>query len=180
MSKPNEGAVNYFMQQLRFRMNLIEAGLQTEESGNKIAFLQGNCSGFRSLCAALVEAGYDDYKNVGVTDECIFAFDDKDHRWSITISNYSRLIHLEQTALDIEEVMSEAKKPLETRINKMKDRLFYQAEKGRELYFVKGWYCILSCFDDWCAKIHEAYSIAKKDHDNSLDFGDEDNPFNID
>ena len=180
MNKPNEGAVNAFMQQLRFRMNIIEAGLQTEESGNKIAYLQGNCAGFRSLIAALKEAGYDDYTNVGVTDHAIFAFDDKDHCWNITTGDYSLLMLWEQTALDIEEVMSEAKKPLESRINKMKDRLFYQAEKGRELYFVKGWYCILSCFDDWCEKIHEAYSIAQKDKKNSLDFGDEDDPFNID
>ena len=64
MSKPNEGAVNAFMQQLRFRMNIIENTLQTEESGNKIAFLQGNCAGFRSLIAALKEADYDDYTNV--------------------------------------------------------------------------------------------------------------------
>ena len=35
-NKPNEGAVNAFMQQLRFRMNQIEAQLQTEESGNKM------------------------------------------------------------------------------------------------------------------------------------------------
>ena len=181
MSKPNEGAVNAFMQQLRFRMNVIENTLQTEESGNKIAFLQGNCAGFRSLIAALKEAGYDDYTNVKASETFMFIFDEKDHSWSVATGKYSVLIDWNQTAYDIEEVLSEARKPLETRINKMKDRLFYQAEKGRELYFVKGWYCILSCFEDWCVKIHEAYDIAKKDHDNSLDFGDDDeNPFEID
>lgn len=181
MSKPNEDAVNTFMRQLRFRMNIIENTLQTEESGNKIAFLQGNCAGFRSLIAALKEAGYDDYTDVKRADVFMFNFDEKNHRWSVTTGKYSVLIDWNQTAYDIEEVLSEARKPIETRINKMKDRLFYQAEKGRELYFVKGWYCILSCFEDWCVKIHDAYAIAKKDHDNSLDFGEDDeNPFEID
>lgn len=178
MSKQkNDGAVNCFMQHLRFRMNQIEAQLQTEESGNKIAFLQGNCAGFRSLCAALVEAGYEDYKKVDPSENTIFAFDEKDHSWSVTTSKYEILIGWHNTAMDIEEVMSDAKKQLDERINKMKDRLFYQAEKGRELYYVKGWYCILSCFDDWCEKIHEAYRIAQKDKDESLDFDD---PFDID
>ena len=180
-NKPNEGAVNAFMQQLRFRMNQIEAQLQTEESGNKIAFLQGNCGGFRSLIAALKEAGYDDYTNVKASETLMFEYHEKDDKWVVKTGKYSVLIDWNQTAYDIEEVLSEARKPLETRVNKMKDRLFYEAEKGRDLHYVKGWYCILSCFDEWCAKIHDAYDIAKKDHDNSLDFGDEDDdPFNID
>lgn len=161
-------------------MNVIENSLQTEESGNKIAFLQGNCAGFRSLIAALKESGYDDYTNVKAAEQTIFAFDEKDHDWSVTTSKYEVLIYWHNTALDIEEVMSEAKKALQTRIDKMKDRLFYQAEKGRELYFVKGWYCIMSCFDDWCEKINDAYTLAQKTKKESLDFGDEDDPFNID
>lgn len=166
-----------FMQQLRFRMNIIENTLQTEESGNKIAFLQGECAGFRSLCTAIAEAGYVNYKDdKRAPENTIFSFDDKTRKWGVTSSKYSVLIDWETTALDVEEVMSEAKKPLESRINKMKDRLFYEAEKGRDLHFVKGWFCILSCFDDWCAKIHEAFSIAKKEKEHSLDFGDDEEP----
>lgn len=167
-------SLNRFMQELRFRMNIIENTLQTEESGNKIAFLQGECAGYRSLCASLAEAGFDDYRNnKEVPEKTIFAFDDKDHHWSITTGKFDVLVEWEQAALDVEEVMSEAKKQLQTRIDKMKDRLFYQAEKGRELYFTKGWYCILSCFDDWCAKIHIDYAIAEKEKKNSLDFDDD-------
>lgn len=176
-------SLKLFMKELRFKMNIVENTLQTEESGNKIAFLQGNCGGYRSLCAALVEAGYLDFKNnKEIPEKTIFAFDEKEHKWSVIVKDYSDLLEWESVALDIEEVIGEARKPLESRVNKMKDRLFYEAEKGRDLHYVKGWYCILSCFDDWCAKIHEAYAIAKKDHDNSLDFGDEDDedPFNID
>lgn len=63
----------------------------------------------------------------------------------------------------------------------MKDRLFYEAEKGRDLHFVKGWYCILSCFDDWCAEIHKAYEIAKKLKEQELPFEEEErrDPFDI-
>lgn len=169
----NEKSLEAFMQQLRFRMNIIENTLQTEESGNKIAFLQGNCAGFRSLCGALAEAGYPDYKNYKESAEkSLFEFSEKDHEWRITTGKFDELLYWQSVALDVEEVLSEARKPLENRINKMKDRLFYEAEKGRELYFTKGWYCILSCFEDWCVKIHESYAVAEKDKKQSLDFDD--------
>lgn len=162
-----------FMAALRFRMNQVESALQTEESGNKIAFLQGNCSGFRNLCGALNEAGYGDYSQIEASETTIFAFDEKDHTWSVTTSNYETLLDWNVVALDVEEVMEGAKKQLNDRINKRKDWLFYNSEKGRDLYWTKGWYLIMQTFDEWCAKIHEAYKIAKKEHDYSLNFDDE-------
>lgn len=175
-------SLEVFMKQLRFRMNIIENTLQTEESGNKIAFLQGECAGFRSLCTAISEAGYFNYKDEKHASEgTIFEFDEKAREWSVTTSDYGVLVEWNLKTLDIEEILSEAKKPLESRINKMKDRLFYEAEKGRDLHFVKGWYCILSCFDDWCAEIHKAYEIAKKLKEQELPFEEEErrDPFDI-
>lgn len=161
-----------FMEQLRFRMNIIENSLQTEESGNKIAFMQGNCAGFRSLCTALNEAGYGDYSNVEKSENTIFSFDEKDHSWSLYTGKYEILLEWNVYALDVEEVMEGARKQLQEKVDKKKDWLFYQSEKGRDLYWIKGWWCIMSCFDDWCVKIHEAYKIAKKEHDYSLNFDD--------
>lgn len=162
-----------FMGELRFHMNIIESRLQTEESGNKIAFMQGNCAGFRSLCTALNEAGYGDYSNVKKSEGTIFKFDEKANEWGVTTSKYNTLLDYNVKALDIEEVMEQASKQLEEKINKKKNWLFYESQKGRDLYWVKGWWCIMSCLDEWCAKIHDAYKIAKKEHDYSLGF-DED------
>ena len=163
-----------FMEQLRFRINIIENSLQTEESGNKIAFMQGNCAGFRALCAGLNEAGYGDFSDVKKSENTIFAFDEKENTWSVTTGKYETLLQWNGVALDVEEVMEDARKYLQERINKKKDWLFYESQKGRDLYWIKGWWCIMSCFDDWCAKIHEAYKIAKKDHDYSLNFDEDD------
>ena len=173
-------SLDAFMKQLRFRMNIIENTLQTEESGSKIAFLQGECAGFRSLCAAISEAGYYNYKDdKAISEGTIFNFDEKDHTWSITTSKFNELLEWENRSLDIEEIMNEAKRPLDDRIKKMKDRLFYDAEKGRDLHFVKGWYCILSCFNDWCAKIHDVFAIVKKEKKQELDFDEKHDPFDI-
>ena len=162
------------MEHLRFRMNIIENSLQTEESGNKIAFMQGNCAGFRALCAGLNEAGYGDFSDVKKSENTIFAFDEKNNTWSVTTGEYNTLLQWNCVALDVEEVMEGARKQLQEKINKKKDWLFYESQKGRDLYWIKGWWCIMSCFDDWCAKIHDAYKIAKKDHDYSLNFDEDD------
>lgn len=168
----NEGLIK-FMSALRFRMNQIENSLQTEESGNKIAFMQGNCSGFRNLCGALVDAGFGDYSTIKASEGTIFNFDEKENTWSIATSEYSVLLDWDLAAMDVEEVIEGARKQFDDRINKRKDWLFYNSKKGRDLYWTKGWWCIMSCFDDWCAKIHDAYKIAKKEHDYSLNFDDE-------
>ena len=167
-------SLKQFMEQLRFRMNIIENSLQTEERGNKIAFIQGNCAGFRALCAGLNEAGYGDFSDVKKSENTIFAFDEKENTWSVTTGKYETLLQWNGVALDVEEVMEDARKYLQERINKKKDWLFYESQKGRDLYWIKGWWCIMSCFDDWCAKIHDAYKIAKKNHDYSLNFDEDD------
>lgn len=164
-----------FMEQLRFRMNIVENSLQTEESGNKIAFMQGNCAGFRALCAGLCDAGCDDYSNVMRRCETpIFAFDEKNNSWSVTTGKYETLLEWNAVAFDVEEIMEGARKYLQERINKKKDWLFYESQKGRDLYWIKGWWCIMSAFEDWCVKIHDAYKIAKKEHDYSLNFDEDD------
>ena len=168
------------MVMLRTEMNRTEASLQTEESGTKIAFLQGKCAGYRSLCKILVESGYSDYTDARLTEELIFECN-KENEWYCKTGDYNVLSYWHLKAMDIEEIMSDIKKPFEKRVETMKDKLFYEAEKGRELYFVKGWYFILAIFDDWCAAINLAYEVAKKIKEHELDFGDneERDPFDI-
>lgn len=179
MIENNFDSLDTFMMMLRVEMNRTEASLQTEESGTKIAFLQGKCAGYRSLCKILVESGYSDYTESRLTTELIFECS-KDNIWFSKTSDYNLLSKLKVVAMDIEEIMSDIKKPFEKRVEKMKDKLFYEAEKGRDLHFVKGWYFTLAIFDDWCTAINSAYDVAKKIKDEELDFGDDErDPFDI-
>lgn len=180
MIKKNLEALETFMKCLRKEMNATEASLQVEESGNKIAFLQGKCAGYRSLCKILVESDYADYTEQKETMDGIVECD-KDNEWFCKTSDYRLLVDWHLTSMDVEEIMSEIKKPFEKRVNKMKDKLFYEAEKGRDLHFVKGWYFILAIFDDWCAAINSAYEVARQQKERELPFDDEEerDPFDI-
>lgn len=176
------GALDVFMKMLRKEMNLIEGKLQTEESGSKIAFLQGNCAGYRSLCNTLSENGCEDYSLNKETDDGILTYDTKHEEWAVTTSDYNILIHWHLTAMDIEEVMSASRDAFKKRVEQMKDKLFYHAEKGRDLHFVKGWWFIYSVFDEWCAKINAAYDAAQKRKKRELPFDDDEenrDPFDI-
>lgn len=176
----NLRALDVFMKVLRKEMNLIEGKLQVEESGNKIAFLQGNCAGYRSLCKILVESGYPDYTERKETYEGILELN-KDDEWYCKTNDFHVLTEWHVFSLDVEEIMSDIKKPFEKRVEKMKDKLFYEAEKGRDLHFVKGWFFILAIFDDWCTAIDSSYEIARQKKERELPFDDEEerDPFDI-
>lgn len=176
----NVGALETFMKVLRKEMNKTEASLQVEESGTKIAHLQGKCAGYRSLCKILVESGYVDYTEQKETADGIMELD-KENDWYINTSDYHVLLDWHLKAMDVEEIMSELKKPFEQRVEKMKNKLFYEAEKGRDLHFVKGWWFIFAIFDDWCAAINSAYEVARQQKERELPFDDEEehDPFDI-
>lgn len=180
MIEKNLEALDTFMKVLRKEMNKTEASLQVEESGTKIARLQGKCAGFRSLCKILVESDYMDYTINTETMDGILELD-KENDWFANTSDYSVLLDWHLKAMDVEEIMSEIKKPFEKRVATMKDKLFYEAEKGRDLHFVKGWYFILNIFDDWCAAINNAYEVARQHKERELPFDDEEerDPFDI-
>lgn len=166
------------MKVLRNEMNLTEASLQTEESGNKIAFLQGKCAGYRSLCNILAENGYTDYTKLTAFSEGIVKCNEENEWYTIT-TDFSVLLDWNLKTLVIEEIMSEIKESFDKRIQKMKDKLFYDAEKGRDLHFVKGWYFIMSVFKNWCRVIQNAYEMVKKEESQKLPFDDKKDPFDI-
>lgn len=180
MIEKNLKALDTFMKVLRKEMNKTEASLQVEESGSKIAYLQGKCAGFRSLCKILVEEGYKDYTVCTEMLDGIVELD-KENDWFANTSDYRLLLEWHLISMDIEEIMSDIKKPFEERVKKMKDKLFYEAEKGRDLHFVKGWYFILNIFNDWCAAINSAYEVARQQKERELPFDDEEerDPFDI-
>ena len=169
----NEG-LNKFMQIMRSDMNVIEATLQTEESGNKIASLQGECAGFKTLCACLANSGFPNYAESKESMQTLFKFDNDLEKWTCLTSNYATLLEWESYALDVEEALGEARSKMEKRLNDRKDWLFYIAKKGRDLYFSRGWYKRFSALEDWAVAIHDAYHTAKKIHDAELKFDGED------
>lgn len=162
-----------FMGVMKHHTSVIEARLQTEESGNKIAFMQGQCAGYRRFCTVVSE-------NAGVlipdseSIRGLIEWNDKERKWICTSKEYKNLLEWETYALDIEELLDSVKKQLNVEVEKMKDRLFYDSEKSRDLHWTKGWWCMVSAFSDWCVLIHEAYAVAKKDYDNSLKLDEED------
>lgn len=162
-----------FMGVMKHHTSVIEARLQTEESGNKIAFMQGQCAGYRRFRTVVSE-------NAGViipeseSIRGLIEWNDNERKWVCTAREYKNLLEWETYALDIEELLDSVKKPLNDQVEKMKSHLFYDCDKGRELHWVKGWWSMMSAFSDWCALIHEAYAIAKKDYDNSLKLDEED------
>lgn len=165
-------SLSTFMKCLKKEMKLVEAKLQIEENGSKIAFLQGECSGYNALCATLEDANYDSFKQENETMDHIFTCD-KENEWGVRTSDFSVLMRWHNFAMDVEEVIAEAKKPFEKRVNKKKDQLFYDAEKGRDLHFCKGWYFIMSILENWCVAINKAYDNAVKQRKKELPFEDD-------
>lgn len=170
----NKGeSLNKFMQIMRSDMNVIEATLQTEESGNKIASLQGECSGYRSLCKELESCGWPNYAERKETMQTLFKYDSEYEKWTCTTSNYATLLEWETYALDVEEALDEARGKMDKRLNDRKDWLFYRAKKGRDLYFSRGWYKRFIALGEWAVAIHDAFQAAKKIHDAELQFDEE-------
>lgn len=169
----NEG-LNKFMQIMRFDMNVIEATLQTEESGNKIASLQGECSGYRALCSVLAEGDFPNYSENKETMQTLFKYDNELEKWNCTTSNYATLLEWQTYALDVEEALDSVRAKMQKKLDQRKDWLFYVAKKGRDLYFSRGWYKRFSALEDWAVAIHDAYHTAKKIHDAELKFDEED------
>lgn len=116
-----------------------EAALAVEESAVKIANLQGYLAGVRKYKSMLQDAGYElDIKYMDTTERGLFYYD-SDKTCNLELSE------LRYAISDIEEVTDTAsweefKTSWQEAVDAMKDKLFYESEKGRDLHFCKGWY----------------------------------------
>lgn len=145
-----------------------EGELQIEESGQKIANLQGRIAGYRKFLDLLKKEDV----NTSVKGEIISIFpleyNSEFKRWVCRKVDYLDLMVWEKEAKDADLILTKISVRLSELVNSKKDWLFYHSTKSRDLHFIKGWYFSMSMLSDWCVVIHDEFYRAKKKHDEEL------------
>ena len=145
-----------------------EAVLQCEESGAKVANLQGFLAGVRNYKKVMHDNGYEfDIKYEGTTERGVSFFDDD--------GCVLELAELRVIKSDIDEftetqTFAHFKDKWQQAVDTKKDWLFYTSEKGRDLHFCKGWYEAMKTIDDIIERLGRELEAAEKDAANSLPF----------
>ena len=158
------------LQQLNYTAHEKEAVLQCEESGSKVANLQGFLAGVRAYKKALRDNGYTFDIKFDSTEERklpYFSYDGFEFGLS----------ELREVCSDIDEMTDSAdyknfQELLQKAVDIQKDWLFYTSEKGRDLHFAKGWYQAVSATGATMLRLHTALYEAEKKAAESLPFDD--------
>lgn len=148
------------IQQLNFEAGMKERLLQQEESGNKIANLQGFLSGVRAYKRAMRDSGYILDEEFDGTEKRLIPFLDDDI-CTIKLPKLREVVYAlneNTTSEDFEKF----KKAWDEAIDKQKNWLFYISEKGRDLHFVKGWYEAMKWVDETIEELQEALVLKDK------------------
>lgn len=160
------------IQQLNYTAHEKEAALQCEESGSKVANLQGFLAGVRAYKKALRNNGYTfDIKFDSTAERKLPYFSDDGCEIEIA--------ELRDVVSDIEEMTDSAafknfKDVWRKAVDSQKDWLFYNSEKGRDLHFAKGWYEAMTEIDKTIYRLQEALETAQKENAECLPFFDND------
>lgn len=158
------------IQQLNFEAGVKEKLLQREESGNKIANLQGFLSGVRAYKRAMKDSGY-------ILDE---EFDGTEKRLIPFLDNgvcTIELPELREVVYALNEITTSEdfetfKNVWDEAIDEQKNWLFYTSEKGRDLHFVKGWHEAMKWVDNTIEQLKAELELAEKAAAESLPFDD--------
>ena len=165
------------MEQFNAEIAKAEAKLQVTESGATIANIQGYCAGFRAFKDELNKAGYDTDFNTVTAERTPWESEDEEDEYASAKKwefPYFLSVHEQITALCESEGWKTLHESLEVRISDRKDFLFFKSDKGRDLYWCKGWYRALNQLDDWIEKLAEDFERAKREKEESLPFDDDD------
>lgn len=160
------------IQQLNFEAGMKEKLLQQEESGNKIANLQGFLSGVRAYKQAMRDSGYILDEEFDGTEKRLIPFLD-DGVCIIELPEL-RKVNLDIDEATISDEYDGFKVFWDNAIDKQKDWLFYISEKGRDLHFVKGWYEAMRWVDETIEQLKVELEFAEKAAAESLPFDDGD------
>lgn len=153
-------------------VNNAEALLQVEESGNKIARLQGICAGFRKLKSLLEEKNID--FEIFAPEQNIFERDENgNYIIGVDYYNEMKLKMLEVYKTQAEEMLADfAEKGLgqaiADEVDNAKDTLFFKSEKGRDLFFWRGWYQSLMSVIDYANCLIREYEVKKAEKESEL------------
>lgn len=162
------------MKRLIFYINhevkVLEAQLQTEESGTKIAIIQGKLAGYNSMISILNEIENTDFKSITQSEEIPCKYNDELKRWYCESSNFDLVLKLHLMFTDVFETLAEFNQLGQKKVDDKKDFLFYRAEKGRDLHFVKGWFFMFNILNDWNEAIQNQYEYLSKKNRENLPF----------
>ena len=153
-------------------VNNAEAMLQVEESGNKIARLQGICAGFRKLKSLLEEKNID--FEISAPEQNIFERDENgNYIIGVDYYNEMKLKMLEVYKTQAELMLADfAEKGLgqaiQEEVEDVKNRLFFESEKGRDLFFYRGYYQSLMSVIDYANCLIREYKEKKAEKESEL------------
>ena len=145
-----------------------ECILQCEESGSRVAYLQGYLRGVRAYKSTLRRSGYTfDAKYDGTQERSDPIFDDDRceldlDELRVLVSDIDRMAH----STDFQNF----KTVWQDAVDAQKDWLFYTSEKGRDLHFSKGWYQAMIETDTNITKLFNELELAEKEAAESLPF----------
>lgn len=162
-----------FIMQANALAEYWEGQLQTEESGTKIANLQGRLAGFRKFTKIMEEGGCNFTTLSEIQRDFPVRYDVKLGKWICSEKDYFKLKKWYEVTDKIEKLIFNLSSTLNKAVGDKKDWLFYQSTKSRDLHFVKGWYFSMTMFEDWCVAISDGYSTAKEIHEQELKFDGE-------
>ena len=167
--------LDFVISNLKAEVKTCEAKLKVEESGNKIAFLQGFCSGFKRLekilNSLIIEINVLDYP------ENMFYWDSEQKKYHLGEEklSYSDLVHLNALVYDfIDFYDDKIKKFIDEEIEECKNLLFFNSEKGRDIFFYHGVYQAIIAPIEYANAIIEAYNIETELRKDNLFNEDED------
>lgn len=140
----NEDLFKNLLLQANHAAHEAETKLQVEESGNKIADLQGFCAGIRNFKSVAKSAGFDipptifDTANRMTPWVQVAENQDGDTTCDLALS----LLRIFLTQLDLLAKTKEYEAlgaGIQAETNSKKNWLFNEAKSGRDLYWVRGW-----------------------------------------
>lgn len=158
---------------LNHEAKILEAKLQTEESGTKVAIIQGKLSGYRAMLEIIKNIAYTTTLYSDKTEEIPCKFDEKIQKWVCDCQDFDVVLKLKNILVNLEDDLKMFNKFAQEKIDKKKDWLFYQAEKGRDLHFVKGWWFMFNILNDWKEAIEKQHSFLLSGKTESLPFDDD-------
>lgn len=158
---------------INYEMRILEAQLQTEESGTKIARIQGKLAGYNSMISVLNEIEITDFKIIKESEKIPCKYNDEFQKWVCECSDFDTVFQLHLLFNDVEKTLKRFNEHGQKRVDDKKDWLFYTAEKGRDLHFTKGWFFAFNILNDWKNAIDNQYEYLSEEKRKSLPFDDE-------
>lgn len=153
-------------------IKLLEAQLQTEESRTKVVIIQGKLAGFRSMIKILNDIEGFDLNAITETKEIPCKYEDKE--WVCNSMDFDTVRIFKTMFDDLTDKITLFNQMGEKKIEDKKNHLFYCAEKGRDLHFVKGWYFAFNIMNEWQQAVSDRYNLLSNEKKQELPFeGDE-------